>query len=109
MKNFKIVDFDLVSVSSLNRHAFAFRNDVGAPKVLATKNHLNRICPDIKCEIVDEFLTKENCARILGDKPCFVADCIDDMETKAALLIHCIKNNIHVISSGGAGMKMDPS
>lgn len=109
VKKLRIIDFDLVSVSSLNRHAFTFRDDVGYPKVCSTKNHLSEIYPDIECEVFENFLSQENCEKLLGGNPNFVVDCIDDLETKTDLLLYCVKNNIPVISSGGAGMKMDPS
>jgi tRNA A37 threonylcarbamoyladenosine dehydratase len=109
VKKLRIIDFDLVSVSSLNRHAFTFRDDVGGSKVGCTKRYLEKIYPDIECEVVEEFLNKENCERLLSEGPDFVADCIDDLDTKTDLLIYCVKNNIPVISSGGAGMKIDPS
>lgn len=109
VKKLRIIDFDLVSVSSLNRHAFTYRDDVGASKVGSTQKYLERIYPDIDCEIVAEFLNIENCEKLLGGDVDFVADCIDDLDTKTELLIHCVKNNIPIISSGGAGMKIDPS
>ena len=56
IKKFRIIDFDLVTLSSLNRHAFTFRDDVGASKVGSTKKYLERIYPDIECEVVEEFL-----------------------------------------------------
>ena len=34
-------------------------------------------------------------------------DCIDNLETKADLLAHCVNNQIPIVSSGGAGMKAD--
>ena len=109
VKKIRIIDFDFVTLSSLNRHAFSYRDDVGISKVDATKKYLKKISSDIECEIIQEFLNSENCARLLGGNPDFVADCIDNMDAKTDLLLFCVKNNIPVISSGGAGMKIDPS
>lgn len=47
----RLVDFDNVTLSSLNRHAVATRADVGLSKVAAMKRHLREIVPD--CEIED--------------------------------------------------------
>ena len=105
----RIVDFDLVSVSSLNRHAFSYRKDVGSSKVESIKKQLKKINPKIECQIIEEFLNKDNTSRLLAGNPDYVADCIDDLETKAHLIKFCHENGIKVISSGGAGMKADPT
>jgi tRNA A37 threonylcarbamoyladenosine dehydratase len=43
----RLVDFDLVTLSSLNRHAVATRADVGTPKALALKRHFANIMPEV--------------------------------------------------------------
>ena len=48
VKRIKIVDFDRVSLSSLNRHSFAVREDVGTSKVQCIKKYVNKILPHIK-------------------------------------------------------------
>ena len=47
VKKIKIVDFDRVSLSSLNRHSCAVRKDVGTAKVECLKNFINSILPHI--------------------------------------------------------------
>jgi tRNA threonylcarbamoyladenosine dehydratase len=46
---------------------------------------------------------------LLQGNPDFVLDCIDDTSTKVDLLEYCYKNKIKVISSAGAGMRIDPT
>ncbi len=48
VKRLKIVDFDRVTLSSLNRHSFALLSDVGRPKVECIKHYLTRIIPNIE-------------------------------------------------------------
>lgn len=60
----RLIDFDNVTLSSLNRHAVATRADVGTPKVAAMKRHLKQIVPD--CEIEDIPVM-------------FEADCADEL------------------------------
>jgi tRNA A37 threonylcarbamoyladenosine dehydratase len=48
VKRIRIVDFDRVSLSSLNRHSFALREDVGTSKVQCIKKYVNKILPHIK-------------------------------------------------------------
>ena len=46
VRRLRLVDFDQVSLSSLNRHATAVRLDVGTPKARAVRDQLLRIAPD---------------------------------------------------------------
>lgn len=53
----RLIDFDNVTLSSLNRHAVATRADVGTAKVAAMKKHLREIVP--QCEVEDVALMFE--------------------------------------------------
>lgn len=114
----RLIDFDQVSLSSLNRHAVASLQDVGIPKVTCMANYIRRhICPDeryLKLEAFVEMYTIETADRLLAIteqnenvKWTMVIDCIDDVPTKAALLKHCLDHKIRVISCMGAGGKAD--
>ncbi|KAI0218051.1 hypothetical protein L0F63_006912, partial [Massospora cicadina] len=46
----RVIDFDQVTLSSLNRHASATREDVGIPKVIAIKRHIKRFAPSVKVD-----------------------------------------------------------
>lgn len=52
IKRIRIVDFDRVSLSSLNRHSCAVRKDVGTSKVECLKNNINSILPHVQIETV---------------------------------------------------------
>lgn len=52
VKRIRIVDFDRVSLSSLNRHSCAVRKDVGTSKVECLKNYMNQILPHIQIETI---------------------------------------------------------
>jgi tRNA threonylcarbamoyladenosine dehydratase len=114
----RLIDFDQVSVSSLNRHACATLADVGTSKVECLAQFLRRICPDpqyLQIDAVPEMYTAESGARLLqlpssSDAPWdMVLDCIDDCKTKAALLAYCLQRKIRVLSCMGAGGKADPT
>ncbi|XP_024039835.1 tRNA threonylcarbamoyladenosine dehydratase isoform X3 [Citrus clementina] len=77
-----LVDFDQVSVSSLNRHAVATRADVGTPKALCLKKHFSSIFPE--CHIDAKVLLYDASSEeeILSGHPDFVLDCIDNIDTK---------------------------
>lgn len=105
----RLIDFDNVTLSSLNRHATATRGDVGTPKVVALAAALGRIVPSCVVEPMQCLLSQERCSELLGGSPDFVLDCIDDRDTKVALLLHCRAHNLPVLASLGAGGKADPT
>lgn len=106
-----IVDFDKVSESNINRQIVALHSTIGKSKAELFKERLKDINPQIELNVVDNFCTEENISNILlaGEKVDFVSDAIDTMRSKIALLEFCVKNNIPVISSMGAGNRIDPT
>ncbi|KAJ2636261.1 hypothetical protein GGF40_003106 [Coemansia sp. RSA 1286] len=109
VQRLRIIDFDQVTLSSLNRHAAATRANVGTPKVDALRATFTDIAPHAKLEARVALFSAETAADLLSGNPDFVLDCIDNMDTKVDLLEYCTKHQIRVISAMGAGMKSDPS
>lgn len=105
----RIIDFDNVSLSSLNRHATATRAEVGEPKVKAFRDHLLKVCPWCEIEAVTAIFRGEDAEELLAGKPDLVIDCIDDSVTKAQLLMACDRLGLECVSSLGAGGKADPT
>jgi len=109
----RLIDFDQVTLSSLNRHAVATLADVGTPKVHCIRRRLEQITPWTHFECRNELFGEQTAATQLaplnGQKPDYVIDAIDNIDSKVALLAYCHKNNLKVISSMGAGCKSDPT
>ncbi|KAL5866911.1 hypothetical protein ACKVWC_010801 [Pyricularia oryzae] len=111
----RLIDFDNVSLSSLNRHAVATLADVGTQKTACLKRRLVAIAPWIRFDLCTEKFDSEAEERLLGPwaedgaKPDFVVDAIDNIETKVELLRYCHEHKIPVISSMGAACKGDPT
>ena len=117
----RIIDFDQVTLSSLNRHACATLEDVGTPKVKCLQKYLERVAPWVEIECKNELFRAIDAEELLqpwdnggdgtasGQKPDFVIDAIDNIETKADLLAFCRERDIPVIASMGAGCKADPT
>lgn len=107
----RMIDFDQVSLSSLNRHACATLADVGTPKASCMKRFCERLCPDPEYLVLEDIVqmyTAETGPQLLdGHDWDLVIDAIDDIPTKAALLAQCMKLNVRVISCMGAGGKSD--
>lgn len=108
----RIIDFDQVSLSSLNRHAVATLKDVGIPKVECLKNHLHEIAPWVEIDVHNRLWNKDVGEDLIfgGDfDPTYVVDAIDNIDTKVELLTFCYERKLKVISSGGASCKSDPT
>lgn len=111
----RLIDFDQVTLSSLNRHAVATLADVGIPKVQCLQRRLIAIAPwvnfDLRQEKFDETVAAEMLAvwQEDGRQPDFVIDAIDNIDTKVALLKYCYDKKLPVISAMGAGCKGDPT
>ncbi|KAL3229195.1 hypothetical protein RNJ44_02282 [Nakaseomyces bracarensis] len=110
-KKIRVIDFDQVSLSSLNRHSCANLDDVGVSKVDCLKSHMANIAPWCEIEAINELWNKENGERLIlgGGRPTIVVDCIDNIDTKVDLLEFVYKQDIDVISSMGASTKSDPT
>ena len=110
-RKIRVVDFDQVSLSSLNRHSCAILNDVGTPKVECLRRHMREIVPWCEIDPINELWTLQNGERLtLGNgTPDFIVDCIDNIDTKVDLLEFAYNHGIKVISSMGASAKSDPT
>lgn len=108
-------------MSSLNRHAVATLANVGRPKSEVLASRLRESVPWCRVDARASMFTAEHANDLLapcsfsqlptlaGRAPDFVLDCIDDVNTKADLVAHCVKRGIKCITACGAGAKADPT
>lgn len=109
----RLIDFDLVTLSSLNRHAVATREDVGSFKTQVLEAFLRDLCPWV---VVEEFREKFDATvahrLLLGDSnrsPSFIVDCIDNIDSKVDLLVFAKEHSIPIVSSMGSGARCNPT
>jgi len=113
--NLTIIDFDTVSESNINRQIIALNSTIGQNKTDLFEKRLKDINPEINLTIIDDFWhgpsthDKENAMTLVVEGLDFVADAIDTMRSKIYLLKFCYENDIPVISSMGAGNRIDPT
>ena len=108
--NMVIVDCDVVEQSNRNRQLGALVSTNGIPKVHAIGNRLKDINPDLNIEMIQVYLINEAIPNLLDQhQPDYVIDAIDTLTPKIYLIKHVIDRKIKLISSMGAGGKMDPS
>lgn len=105
-----IVDADTVNESNLNRQLPALHSTLGEPKAEVVAARLMDINPELKLTVVNEFLRDERTEEILDHAYYdFIVDAIDSLSPKVFLLYHALLRKIPIVSSMGAGAKIDPS
>lgn len=103
-----IIDFDKVSESNINRQIIALNSTVGEDKTKLFEKRLKDINLDLKINTISDFYTENLDDKILDLKPDFIADAIDTMRSKIFLLEFAYNNNIPIVSSFGAGNRINP-
>ncbi len=105
-----IIDGDVVNESNLNRQLVALRSTIGKSKTQVLSDRLRDINPDIELVIHTEFVNGERTIELLDEYNYdYVVDAIDTLSPKTFLIYHAYKKGFKVISSMGAGAKMDPT
>ena len=104
-----IVDGDVVDPTNRNRQLPALATNHGVGKAEIMRERLQAINPELKLHVVDTFLTPEKCREILEGQFDYIMDCIDSVMPKITLLSTALERNIPIVSSMGAGGKMDPT
>ena len=101
----RLVDFDVVDETNINRQTVAYTNTVGKKKTDVLAEIIKKINPNCLVEAIPKRLTKENVGELLGDS--FVVDAIDSVQDKVELIDYATKNNLQIISAMGAGNRFD--
>ncbi|WP_028580142.1 tRNA threonylcarbamoyladenosine dehydratase [Desulfogranum japonicum] len=104
----RLVDFDLVQPSNINRQILATENTLHRPKVTVAKERVLSINPQAEVEALEVFAAEETLEHILSPRPDLVIDAIDSLNPKVHLLMESWKKNIPTISSMGAALRTDP-
>lgn len=106
---FTIVDFDKVELSNLNRQIIALRDNIGKNKTTLFYERMKNINPDVKINIIDEFISDDNIDKLFKDDIDYFIDACDTMNTKKLVIDKCINLNINFITCMGTGNRFDPS
>lgn len=102
-----LIDSDRVAVSNINRQIIALHSTVGQYKTEAMKERIRDINPECEVTCINEFYSEENPISLEGFD--YVADCIDSVKSKLHLITEAKRLDKSVISSMGAGNKLDPT
>jgi tRNA A37 threonylcarbamoyladenosine dehydratase len=105
-----IVDGDVVDPTNRNRQLQALATTHGQSKAKLMEDRLTQINPQVKLNVIAEFQDPEKMIALLNEKKFdYVIDAIDSITPKINLIKSCITQNINIVSSMGAGGKMDPT
>lgn len=104
-----IIDSDTVSETNINRQLFALRSTVGKYKVDAAKERFADINPELNLRCFKTFYTPETADQFDFAQYDYVVDAIDTVTGKIELAVNGDKFGVPVISSMGAGNKLDAS
>jgi tRNA A37 threonylcarbamoyladenosine dehydratase len=102
-----IVDGDVVDITNVNRQLPALHSTEGMPKVHVVGDRLMDINPELNLTRVQEFLSPERAFEIVEEKYDYVLDCIDSVTPKLNLIVGAKRKRVKIISSMGAGGKME--
>lgn len=104
-----IVDHDVVSASNINRQIIALNSTLGLSKVEVMKNRVADINPNCKINIINEFLKAEDMSVLLANDFDYMVDAIDSLNSKVKLVEVAYNRGLKVVSSMGAGRRIDSS
>lgn len=104
-----LIDGDTVSESNINRQIIALSSTVGMPKTEAARLRIAEINPDCRVTVHNMFFMPDTADAIDFSVYSYVVDAIDTITGKIEIIMRAKAAGIPVISSMGAGNKLDPT
>jgi tRNA A37 threonylcarbamoyladenosine dehydratase len=104
----RLIDFDTIQKSNINRQILALEDNVGRLKVEVAKERIERINPECRVEAMSIFAAEETLDEIFSPEPDVLIDAIDSLNPKIQLLVGAHKRKIRTYSSMGAALRTDP-
>ncbi len=104
-----IVDGDRVNETNINRQLVALNTTIGRNKTEVVAERLLDINPDLKLTLFAEFIKDERVIEIIDRGYDYIVDAIDTLSPKLFLIYHAMQKGTPVVSSMGAGGKLDPA
>ena len=104
-----MIDDDKVCLTNINRQIIATRKTVGKYKVDVMQERMQEINPDVKVQVHKCFFLPENAAEFPFSEYDYVVDAVDTVTAKLELIMKAKEAGVPIISSMGAGNKLDAS
>lgn len=109
VSNITIVDYDRIDITNINRQIIALHSTIGKKKVDVLSTRIKDINPNCQVKTYDLFIDSSNIQLIFDADYDYILDCCDTIKSKELIIREAIKRKIKIISSMGAGFKLDPS
>ena len=109
VREFDLIDSDTVALTNINRQIIATHRTIGQYKVDAMKERILEINPDAAVHVHRCFFLPENADEFHFEDYSYVVDAVDTVTAKIALVMKCQESGTPIISSMGAGNKLDPT
>lgn len=107
ISNIKIIDYDKVDITNLNRQILANMNNIGQYKVDIAKKRALSINNKLNIITIKDKLNEENILDVIKDTD-YIIDACDDLKAKKLIITYALKYKIKFISSMGTGNKFNP-
>lgn len=107
--HFVLVDHDRIAPSNLNRQLLALTSTVGRSKAIVMQERIADINPSAEVEAMEEFFLPGRAGVFFSRPYDYIVDAIDTVAGKIALAVEAEERKIPVVSSMGAGNKLDPT
>lgn len=107
--HFDLIDHDKVCLTNINRQIIATRKTIGKYKTDVMKERMLDINPDVDVTVHQCFFLPENAEEFHFEAYDYVVDAIDTVTAKLELVMKCREKGVPIISSMGAGNKLDAS
>ena len=107
INNIIIVDFDKVDITNINRQIIALSSTIGKLKVDVLEKRILDINPNCKITKISTKIDDNNYLDLFKDSIDYFIDACDDIKVKKSVIKYCLNNNINIISSMGAGNRMN--
>jgi tRNA A37 threonylcarbamoyladenosine dehydratase len=103
-----LIDGDIINATNRNRQIIALTSNTGKPKADLMAQRLLDINPDVRLNIIGEYLREDRFAVILDKSYDYIVDAIDTLTPKVTLLVEAVRKGHPVVSSMGSGGKLNP-
>jgi tRNA A37 threonylcarbamoyladenosine dehydratase len=104
----RLVDFDVIRESNINRQLLALDSTTGMAKAAAARQRLLDINPNLKVETHESFLHHDTFHQLFRRPTDLVVDAIDSFSPKLTLVSLLMRQQIPLVSSMGAALRTDP-
>lgn len=109
VRHFRLIDFDVISPSNINRQIHALESTLSLKKIEVARQRVLDINPKCTVELYPEFICNDTVTTLLSHSTSILVDAIDSLSSKLALLEVAYNLKLPVVSSMGAALRTDPT